>query len=111
MIIASLLLALQLSSPCPPSLSCPSRLWEDQLAARLTVAPVGVVAHPGQPAKWFLLAETAEVGVFEGWALATHHDTVSQMLQAESRIHPSVRWSIVAGMVMLTWHLAWGFPW
>ena len=111
MIFAPLLLALQLSSPCPPSLSCPSRLWEDQLAARQTVPTFTVTADPGRPAKWFLVTETLEIGVFEGWALASHHDTVSQMLQAESRIHPAVRWSIVAGMAILTWHLAWGFPW
>lgn len=110
------LLALQLSSPCPPSLRCGQSITarENQtyfIESRQTIIPVGIVANPEQPAKWFLAAETLEIGVFEGWALATHHDTVSQMTQAESRDHHAVRWGIVAGMAMLTWHLAWGFPW
>lgn len=103
-----LLLALQLATSCPASLKCDTVNW---LQARPTVVPITTIAHPEQPAKWFLLAETVEVGIFESWALDSGHKTVSQMAQQESRDHHVVRWGIVAGMAMLTWHLAWGFPW
>lgn len=103
--VSAFVLALQLlASPCPPSLRCTI-----PAVARQTTPTVTTTADPGQPAKWFTAAWTIELAAFEGWALATHHNTVSHLAQRESKAHPAVRWSIVAAMAAMTWHLVQGF--
>jgi hypothetical protein len=109
--VIALLLAAQLAaaSPCPASLTCPVPLLA---VPRRVIAPqVAPVANPEQPAKWFIAGNLVALGAFETWALDSQHDTVSQFAQRESAHHPAVRWTIVTGMALLTWHLAWGFPW
>lgn len=72
-----------------------------------TPAPI----NPGLPAAYFLLGFVLALTVFELWALATGHNTVSQLLQHVMRDHPRWFWVAVVGWAVLGYHLLKGFPW
>lgn len=67
--------------------------------------------NPGLPAAYFLLGFVLALTVFELWALATGHNTVSQLLQHAMRDHPHWFWVAVVGWAVLGYHLLRGFPW
>jgi len=66
---------------------------------------------PGLPAAWMILALVVAVAIFELWALKTKRNTISHLMQRISRKRLWFKWLAGAGMVVLTWHLLWGFPW
>lgn len=64
-----------------------------------------------RPALVFLLALLVALAIFEGWALATHHATVSQALQHWFARHVLLRLIVFVGWIVVGWHVLWGFPW
>lgn len=62
-------------------------------------------------AMWLVLALVIVVAVFDIWALKTKRRTISQMIQRLSRGWAWFRWIGLATMVLLTWHIFWGYPW
>jgi len=66
---------------------------------------------PGIPAGWMVLALVVFIAIFEGWALYTHHNTISHLLQRLSKSRRWFRWLGLAGLAILGWHLFYGFPW
>lgn len=97
------IILLQLTSPCPPTLSC------NNLPSLQTTSPITATANPNVPAKWFAAGEIVEVGIFEWYAIKSGNNTISQWSQDESKKHISVKVFLLTGMSLLTWHLIWGF--
>ena len=64
---------------------------------------------PGAPAAWMILGLLIALAIFEMWALRTHHNTISHLFQRLSRLRTWFRWLVGAGMVILSWHLLFGF--
>lgn len=68
------------------------------------------VVDPGLPAMWTVLVLILIIGIFEAWALKTHHNTISHWMQRLARGHSWVKWLGALGLGILGWHLFWGFP-
>lgn len=68
-------------------------------------------ADPGTPAFWFLVVFGVALVAFEIWALWTGHYTVSQYLQHLFDGHPMLAWITFGVLVLVAWHLVFGFPW
>lgn len=66
---------------------------------------------PGVPAMWVALAFVIALAIFEVWALRHHTNTISHWLQRLAKTRRWLRWFGLIGMIVLGWHLFWGFPW
>ena len=65
---------------------------------------------PGVAAAWMIFGLLLAVAIFEVWALQTHHNTISHLFQRLARRYHWFRWMNFLGLVVLGWHLLWGFP-
>lgn len=70
-----------------------------------------VAQDPAVPAAWALLVLVLLLTAFEVWALAKHKNTISHMFQRLSRAFRWFRALALIGLIVLGWHLLFGFPW
>jgi hypothetical protein len=86
--------------------SCDGLYYEQVLPSQELAQQTAALPTGPEPAAWGWLAIILAIAVFEGWALKTHHHTLSQWFQHQ---HFWVRLLGASLLGVLIWHLFHGF--
>ena len=96
-----------LDIPRPPRVyvlpDCAEACWEAMEAAP---------AHPDRPAIYAAIAVFLLLVVLDVWLRLRDHRSISRWLQGVFRRRWWMRWLLgLPILVMIGWHLLWGYPW